>query len=103
VNPEPGSVWRHYKREGSYEVIGVGKLQSAAVMKFYDGFQVVLYRDQTGELDCRPLLEWEQVVESESGPVRRFQRIEETTHVGISSVARGFSGTSGPEATQTDL
>jgi len=66
--PEPGSRFRHYKG-GVYEVVGRCILEATRE-------PCVVYRPAGSELTwCRPLANWQEVIDVAGKPTARFQRL----------------------------
>jgi len=68
--PRPGSLWRHYAG-GVYEVMG-------ACLRESDVAPCVLYHrsDRPGPTWCRPLSEWQAMVEVDGRSVPRFVEVK---------------------------
>lgn len=75
--PVPGEVYRHFKRGGTYEVVGVARhTETEEMLVVYRS----LYADSEfpfGTLWVRPLESFMAVVEHEGSMVTRFTRVPE--------------------------
>ncbi len=72
--PLRGSVYKHYKG-GLYVVI-------CSCLNESNKQQLIIYRDlATGNTWCRPVKEWDELVEIEGKKVQRFERQHHTLHV----------------------
>jgi len=69
--PKPSQIWKHYKTQGEYEIIGIGQMQ----VKFdaLDMKKCVIYKAVSdGTLWTRPLEDFIENVETLKGSVSRF-------------------------------
>lgn len=70
--PQTGAIYRHYRNQKLYRVIGVGKhSETEEELVFYE----CLY-DNVTKLWARPLAMWNEPVEHEGQMVPRFQWVQ---------------------------
>ncbi len=78
-SPKIGEVWRHYKTEGRYEILNIGRMQVKA--EGLDMAECVIYKAQSdGLVWVRPLADFVEEIEikneaGESEMVQRFSKV----------------------------